>query len=107
MRFSSRTVVPRSAPGRRRNVIPVSRSNLFAFGVGLAAGAAAYATYPRWKGRVAPLVSAAVAGATAAMHDVQEAVREKGRAGEPAHAAEAARTAPGRNGSGAVAPTVI
>jgi hypothetical protein len=49
------------------------RTSLLAFGAGVAAGATAYATYPRWKHKFGPLISAAVAGATAAFHDAQAA----------------------------------
>jgi hypothetical protein len=51
----------------------LSRSTVFAFAAGAAAGAVAYATYPRWKDKVAPLISAIISGAAAAAQDAQAA----------------------------------
>jgi hypothetical protein len=81
------------------------RSNLLAFGAGLAAGAVACATYPRWKARVAPLATAVVAGASAAFRDAQAAARE-GQSCEP-HAAGGPTDAAGRNGFVAATPTYL
>jgi hypothetical protein len=72
--------------------VPITRSDLLIFSAGLAAGAVAYATYPKWKGKVGPLMSgaretlgpliaSAVAGAGAAFADataeVDKATEEK------------------------------
>jgi hypothetical protein len=46
---------------------------LLTFTGGLAAGAVAYATYPKWKHKVAPIVSSVVEGASAAFRDAQAA----------------------------------
>ncbi len=67
--------------------MPVTRSDLLVFSAGLALGAVACATYPRWKGKVSPLLaeaaeqfgpllSAAVAGASAAYADATAGARE-------------------------------
>ena len=49
--------------------MPITRSDLVVFSSGLALGAVACVTFPKWKGKVAPLVAAAMAGATAACND--------------------------------------
>jgi hypothetical protein len=49
--------------------MPVSRSDVLIFFGGLAAGATACATYPKWKDKLSPLVSGAIAGVTAAYRD--------------------------------------
>jgi hypothetical protein len=51
--------------------MPFTRSNVLAFTAGVAAGATAFVTYPRWKKKVAPLISAVISGATAAAQDAQ------------------------------------
>ena len=64
--------------------MPVTRSDLVIFSTGLAVGAVAYATYPKWKGKVgplfseaheklSPLVATAVAAAGAAFADAKAA----------------------------------
>jgi hypothetical protein len=53
--------------------MPFSRANLLAFSAGVAAGAVAYKTYPRWKHKVEPLVTAVRDGVTAAFHDARAA----------------------------------
>lgn len=76
--------------------MPVTRSELVFFGAGLAAGAVAYATYPRWKSRVEPLVSAVVAGAAAAFKDAQAANEQASESGGPG--TESAPTGPDVDG---------
>ncbi|MDG3007095.1 hypothetical protein [Paludisphaera mucosa] len=92
--------------------MPFSRSNLLTFGAGLVAGAAGYATYPKWKHKVAPLVSAVVAGASAAFQDAQAAAAEVAPdADANAHAAHEATRGPwgatDRNGSGVTTPSTL
>jgi hypothetical protein len=53
--------------------MPVTRSDLLFFFGGLAAGATAYATYPKWKDKVSPLISGAMAGVAAAYQDASAA----------------------------------
>jgi hypothetical protein len=53
--------------------MPVTRSDLLIFFGGLAAGATAYATYPKWKDKVSPLISGAMAGVAAAYRDASAA----------------------------------
>jgi hypothetical protein len=43
---------------------------------GVAAGAAAIATYPKWKDKVNPLISGALAGVAAAYKDASAAANE-------------------------------
>jgi hypothetical protein len=43
--------------------VPITRSDLLVFSAGLAAGALAYATYPKWKEKLGPMISGAMAGA--------------------------------------------
>ncbi len=81
----------------------VSRSNVLAFASGVAAGAAALATYPRWKHKVAPLVSAVVSGAAAAAQDVKSATTSA-REVHAGHAAENGAWASSRNARGAELP---
>src|SRR5262245_27361803 len=51
----------------------ITKSDLLVFSAGWAAGAAAYATYPRWKHKLEPLLSGVVAGAAAAFSDARSA----------------------------------
>ncbi len=89
--------------------MPITRSDLVIFATGVAAGAAVIATYPKWKGKLEPLLSGVLAGAGAAFGDVS-AVFEKG-AGETAGSASAASAQPSadfpRNGAAAHSPLVI
>ena len=88
----------------------VRGSNLVAFGVGLAAGAVAYATYPRWKHKVEPLIAALAAGAAAAFHDAQAASESQPQTpsdpvSHPGHEAPPGPWgAPVRSGSSTTAP---
>jgi hypothetical protein len=49
--------------------VAITKSDLLVFSAGLAVGAVAYATYPKWKDKLAPLISGALAGAGAAFRD--------------------------------------
>jgi hypothetical protein len=92
-------------------LVPVTRSDLVVFSAGLALGAVAYATYPRWKGKVSPfvadaaerlgpLLSAAVAGASAAYADATAAAHDAPEQATPAAAQPAATVeAPSPNGA--------
>ncbi len=91
--------------------VPVTRSDLLVFSTGLAIGAVAYATYPKWKGKVNPLISeaaerlgpllsAAVAGASAAYADATARAHDAPE--QAASASEAPETTfhnPTRNGA--------
>jgi hypothetical protein len=48
-------------------IMPITRSDMLVFTTGVAAGALALATYPKWKGKLSPLVSGVLAGAGAAV----------------------------------------
>ena len=73
----------------------ITKSEVLVFSAGLAAGAAAWATYPKWKHKVEPLISGVVAGAVAAFGDANAAAEgassgTPNTGGEPVTAAEAA-----------------
>lgn len=78
---------------------------LLAFSSGLAAGAVAYATYPKWKHKVAPLVTTVVESASAAFRDAQTAAEAAAAAGahDSEHTAQPAWVATERNGTGLAA----
>lgn len=58
--------------------MPITRSDIVVFSGGLALGAVACMTYPKWKGKLAPLVAAAMAGATAACQDASARFAQTG-----------------------------
>ena len=64
--------------------MPVTRSDLMIFLGGAAAGAAAIATYPRWKDKVDPLLSSALAGVAAAYREASTAAGEAAEASSDA-----------------------
>lgn len=72
----------------------ITKSDVLVFSAGLAAGAAAWATYPKWKHKVEPLLSGVVAGAAAAFGDANAAAggapsERADTAGEPVTTAQA------------------
>ena len=89
--------------------MPITRSDVAVFSTGIALGAVAYATYPKWKDKVAPLISAVMAGAAAAYHDANSRATEGGDGatvtdlGSPVADAHAAM----RNGAGKVATSTV
>jgi hypothetical protein len=70
--------------------MPITRSDVALFSTGIAVGVVAAATYPKWKDKVAPLLSAVMAGAAAAY---QDASSQFAQAGDGATVVEPAATA--------------
>jgi hypothetical protein len=66
--------------------VPISKSDLLVFSTGIAVGAVALKTYPKWKDKIAPLVAGAVAGARDAFGDANPEGNKASEAPEPAPA---------------------
>jgi hypothetical protein len=83
----------------------VTVSNVLAFTAGVAAGAVACATYPRWKHKVEPLISAILAGAASATQDAATASERMTAGAGEFHAGHNPVHSPwisARNGAGGV-----
>jgi hypothetical protein len=77
--------------------MPITRSDVAMFTTGVAVGAIAIATYPRWKDRVAPLIATGLAGVAAAYEDA------KARAAEASGSSATFAHDSARNGAAAAA----
>lgn len=85
--------------------MPITRSDAVVFSTGIAVGVVACATYPLWKAKVTPLISAVLAGAAAAYQDANSRFSQ---AGEDATVTDLGSTVAdvhttSRNGAGTVA----
>lgn len=85
--------------------MPITRSDVAVFSTGIAVGVVAYATYPKWKGKVAPLISAVIAGAAAAYQDANNRFAEESQESTVTDLGSPCATehATGRNGTATAA----
>jgi hypothetical protein len=66
--------------------MPISKSDVLVFSTGIAVGAVAFKTYPKWKDKIAPLVAGAVAGARDAFSDANTEGQKASETADPAPA---------------------
>jgi hypothetical protein len=81
----------------------ITRSDLFVFSAGLAAGAVACATYPKWKAKLEPMLAGVIAGAGAAFAEAKQAADRA--TSDPADAQAETTVSPA--GDGNVTPNII